>query len=93
MVQEEKASLEGTATLAFSSRSVSTSNSSSAAAPIELQIAQFIDQEKIDSAVAGHGLGPLLVVGGFGELVDQLGGQGVLDPVAVLGGRGAESDQ
>ena len=34
-----------------------------------------------------------LLVGGFDELVDQLGGQGVPDPVAGLGGGGAQCDE
>ena len=63
------------------------------AAAVQLQVAEFVDQEEIDAAVAGDGAGQLPVVGGFGELVDQLRGQGVLDPVAVFGGGGAQRDQ
>ena len=63
------------------------------AAAVELQVAQLVEAEKIDAAVAGDRLGQLLVVGGLDELVDQLGGQGVADPVAGLGGGGAQADQ
>jgi hypothetical protein len=35
----------------------------------------------------------LFVVGGFDELVDQLAGQDVADPVAGFGGQGAQRYQ
>ena len=52
------------------------------AAAVEFHVAEFVEAEQIDAAVAGDGPGQLLVVGGLDELVDQLGGQGVADPVA-----------
>ena len=56
-VQPEKASLEAIAMADFSSRSVRTWNSSSAPRSVELHVAQFVDAEQVDSAVAGDGLG------------------------------------
>src|SRR6516162_11095974 len=56
------------------------------AAPVEFHVAEFIDAEQVDAAVAVDGLGELPVVGGLHELVDELGGQGVADPVAGHGG-------
>ena len=38
-------------------------------------------------------VGELLVVGGLGELVGELGGQGVADPVAGHGRGGAQGDE
>jgi hypothetical protein len=59
------------------------------AAPVQLEVAQFVQAEQVDAAVAGDGAGQGLVVGGLDELVDQRGGGEVADPVAVLGGGGA----
>jgi len=56
------------------------------AAPVELHVSQ-LTAEQVDAAVAGDGLGQLPVVGG--QLVDELGGQGVADAVAGYGGLGA----
>src|SRR4029077_18891923 len=63
------------------------------AAPVELEVAQLIKAEQVDAAVAGDGAGQGLVVGGLDELVDQRGGGDVPDPVAVLGGGGAQPDE
>jgi transposase len=63
------------------------------AALIELHIAQFIDAKQIDAAVAGDGLGELLVIGGLDELVDELRGHDISDPVAGHRGGGAEADE
>lgn len=41
------------------------------AAPVEFHVAQLIDAEQVDAAVAVDGLGQLLVVGGLDELVDE----------------------
>ena len=40
-----------------------------------------------------YGLRLLLIVGGLDQLVDQLRGEGVADPVAGLGGDGAKRDE
>src|SRR6266567_3898067 len=63
------------------------------AAPVQLEVAQLVQAQKIDAAVAGDGPGQGLVVGGLDELVDQRGGGGVFDPAAVLGGGGAQPDE
>src|SRR6201987_807448 len=63
------------------------------AAPVQLEVAQLVQAEQVDPAVAGDGAGQGLVVGGLDQLVDQRGGGGVLDPVAGLGGGGAQPDQ
>ena len=59
----------------------------------QLKVSQFIDQDQIDAGVAVDQLGQLLVVGGFDQFVHELAGQRVADPVAGLGGQGAQRDQ
>ena len=63
------------------------------AAPVQFQVAQFVQAEQVDAAVAGDAAGQALVVGGLDELVDQGGGGGVADPVAGLGGGDAQPDE
>src|SRR6516165_6937447 len=63
------------------------------AAPVQLEVAQLVQAEQVDAAVAGDGAGQGLVVGGLDEFVDQRGGGDVADPVAGLGGGGAQPDQ
>lgn len=63
------------------------------AAAVELQVAQFVDEQQVDAAVAGDEFGEVFVVGGFDEFVDQLAGQCVADSVAGFGGAGAQADQ
>src|SRR2546430_2209484 len=58
------------------------------AAAVELEVAQLVQAQKVDPAVAGDGAGQGLVVGGLDELVDQGGGGDVPDPVARPGGGG-----
>jgi hypothetical protein len=45
---------------------------------VELDLAELVEQEQVEAAVASHDAGQLPVVGSFGELVDQLGGPGGL---------------
>src|SRR5260221_11032501 len=63
------------------------------AAPVQLEVAELVEAEQVDAAVAGDGAREGLVVGGLDELVDQGGGGAVADPVAGLGGGGAQPDQ
>ena len=63
------------------------------AAPVELEIAELVEAKQVNSAVAGDGLGQVLVVGGLDELVDQRGGGDVADLEPGLGGGGAQPDQ
>ena len=44
---------------------------------VELEVAELVDQEQVDAAVAGDGAGEVAFVGGFGELVDELRGEDV----------------
>src|SRR6476619_3660444 len=62
-------------------------------APVQLQIPQLVHQKRINPAIAVDQLAQLLVVGGFDQFVDQLAGQRVADPVAGLGGQGAQGDE
>jgi hypothetical protein len=63
------------------------------AAGVELDVAEFVEQEQVEAAVAGDDAGELPLVGGFGEFVDELGGGGVADAAALLAGGQAETDQ
>ena len=63
------------------------------ASPVEFQVAELVNHEEVDAAVAVDGLGELFLVGGFDELVHEPGGEGVSDAVALLGGGGAERDE
>src|SRR5262249_41632993 len=63
------------------------------AAAVELEVAQLVQAEQVDPAVAGDGARQGLVVGGLDQLVDQGGGGCVADLAAVLGGGGAQPDE
>jgi hypothetical protein len=63
------------------------------AAAVEFEVAQLIEAEQVDPAVAGDGAGEMFVVGGFDEFVDQGGGGDVADAVAGLGGGDPQPDQ
>ncbi len=63
------------------------------AALVELQVAELVEAEQFDPAVASDGAGQLALVGGFDEFVDELGGQDVAHLVAGLGGGGPEPDE
>ncbi len=90
-VQPEKASLEAIAMAELLFPLGQNLEQQFGAASVQFHVAQFVDAEQVDSAVAGDGLGQLLVVGGLDEFVDQFRGQGVADPVALLGGGGAQA--
>jgi hypothetical protein len=92
LVQPEKGSLEAIAIAERSSRSVRTWNRSSAPRRSSA-MAQLVQADQIDTAVPGDELRQLPFVGGLDQLVDQLGREGVADPVAGLGGQGAQRDQ
>jgi hypothetical protein len=63
------------------------------AARVELDIAELVEQEQVEAAVAADDAGQLPLVGGSGELVTQLGGGGVADPAALLAGGQARADE
>lgn len=60
---------------------------------VKLHVPEFINAQKIDTAATGDRLRQLLLVGGFDELVDGLGGQHVADAEAVHRGFGAQLDR
>lgn len=63
------------------------------AASVEFHVAELVDAEQANAATAGDGLGQLLLIGGFDELVDQLGHQDVLHSVTLHRGLGAQGDE
>jgi hypothetical protein len=60
---------------------------------VEVDVAELIDREEVESAVAGDGLGEVELVGCLGEFVGELGAGDVADPVAVLGCGDAGADE
>jgi hypothetical protein len=93
LVQPEKDSLEAMAKESFSSRFGEDLEEEFGAAAVQFHIAELIDAEQVDAAVAGDGLGQHLFVGGFDGFVYEPGGQGVFDPVTLLRRGGAEADE
>jgi hypothetical protein len=63
------------------------------AAGVEPDVAEFVEQQQVEAAVAGHDAGQLPTVGGFGELVDELRGGGVADAAALLTGGQPQTDE
>jgi len=63
------------------------------ASAVEFHVAEFVDHEQVDPAVAGDGPGEVLVVGRLDEFVHEPGGEGVFDPEPLLGCRGPEPDE
>src|SRR5262249_12406469 len=63
------------------------------AAWVDLDIAELVEQQEVQPAVAADHPGQRPLVGGFDELVDQGGGGDVADPAALLAGGQAEPDQ
>lgn len=60
---------------------------------VDLDIAQLVEQEKVEAAVAGDDARQLSLVGGLDEFVDQLGGRDVADPASLLAGVQTECDE
>ena len=63
------------------------------AAGIERDIAELVQQERVEAAVAAHEAGRLLLAGGSGEFVDDGGGGGLTDSAALLAGGQPEADE
>ena len=57
------------------------------AAGVDVDVAEFVEQQKIEAAVAGHDAGQDAIVGGLDQLVDQFRGGDVADPAALFAGR------
>ena len=74
-----KLSLEAMAALAFPLPFRQDLEQELGAAPVQFHVAELVNAEQVNAAVAGDGLDKLLVVGGFDQLVDELGGQGIAD--------------
>jgi len=62
-------------------------------AAVEFHVAELVDHEEIDAAVAGDGAGEVFFVRGFDEFVHEPGRERVFDAVAFLGCRGSEADE
>ncbi len=62
-------------------------------AAVQLEVSKLVADQEIEAAVASDGLGELLFVGGFDELVDQLRRENVADGVSGLGGGSPEGDE
>src|SRR5688572_16525785 len=60
------------------------------AAGVELDVADFVDQQQVETAVAGYEAGEAAFVGGFDELVDELGAGGVADSAGLFAGGDAK---
>lgn len=78
---------------ARSPRSVMIWNSSFCSAWVDLDVAEFVEAEQIEAAVAADDVGEDSFVGGFDELVDQLCGGDVATrrPCSQAVGRGPMS--
>ena len=63
------------------------------AAAVEFHVAEFVDAEQVDAAVAGDRLRQHLLISGLDEFVHQPGGEGVADTEAFLGGDRRQGDQ
>src|SRR5680860_1084689 len=63
------------------------------AARVQVQIAELVEADQVEAAVAGDGLGQDPVVGGFDELVDQCCGGGVAHAATLVAGGDAEGDE
>jgi len=56
------------------------------AAGVDVDVAEFVEQQEVEAAVAGDHAGEDAVVGGFDEFVDQSGGGDVADAAALFAG-------
>jgi hypothetical protein len=62
-------------------------------AGVGLDVADFVDQQQVETAVAGDEAGEATFVGGFDELVDELGAGGVADSASLFADGDAKFDQ
>jgi hypothetical protein len=60
---------------------------------VELEVAEFVEQEQVETAVAGHGARQVAFVGGFDEFVDELGGGEVANGSSLFAGGDSEGDE
>jgi len=60
---------------------------------VEFHVAEFVEAEQFDPAVAGDGPRQLAFISGLDEFVDELGREDVADLVSGLGGGGPQADE
>lgn len=81
-VQPEKDWLEAMAMLVFLFAFGEYLEEEFGAAAVEFHVAEFVDDEQVNAAVAVDGLGELFLVGGFDQFVHEFGGEGVANSEA-----------
>ena len=62
-------------------------------ARVDVDVAELVEAEQVESSVAGDDAGQDAFVGGFDEFVDQLGGSDVADAAALFAGGQAQPDE
>ena len=62
-------------------------------AGVDVDVAELVEAEQVEAAVAADDPGQDSFVGGFDEFVDQLGGGGVADASSLFAGGQAQSDE
>jgi hypothetical protein len=62
-------------------------------AGVDLDVAEFVEAEQVEAAVAGNDSGQDSFVGGFDEFVHELGGGDVADAAALLASGKPEADE
>jgi len=63
------------------------------AAGVDLDVAEFVEAEQVEAAVAADDAGEDAFVGGFDEFVDELCGGDVADAAALFAGSEAKPDE
>ena len=62
-------------------------------AGVDVDVAEFVEAEQVETAVAADDAGKDAFVGGFDEFVDKLGGGDVADASSLFAGCQAQSDE
>jgi hypothetical protein len=60
---------------------------------VDLDVAEFVEAEQVEASVAADDAREDSFVGGFDELVDELGGGDVADAASLFAGGEAETDE
>jgi hypothetical protein len=85
--------LEAQAMEARSSRAVVILKQQFGITRVQGEVADLVQTEQVEPGVAAQDAGEMFVVGGFGELVDQLGAGQVADSAALFSSDGAQGDE